>query len=131
MGSVVVALQGPPQEDSPLVREAAAIARRIGGHIVTLRVVRVPSDEDDRRLARAVRTGIGERVWVETELLAASDPARAIADASRRYDADVVLVGATGSGLPARVRSKRLARRVRRFTNVLAVSVSIVAKGGS
>jgi K+-sensing histidine kinase KdpD len=127
MGTVLVALQGEPGDDSALVHEAAAIARRLGDHLVAIRVAPKPSDEDDRRLARAIRTGTGARVRVETELLTESDAARAIADASRRHDADVVLVGPTGDGLAARVRGRRLARRVRNFAHVLAVS----AKGGS
>ena len=127
MGTVLVALQGEPREDSALVREASAIVRRIGGTLVAVRVVPTPSLEDQRRLAHAIRSGRKARVVVEAELLTAADPALAIAEASRRHDADVVLVE------PGRNRfaGRRLARRVRRFAHVLAVSVGDTAKGGS
>ena len=52
---------------------------------------------------------------METELLAAADPARAIVEAAERHDADVVIVEAPGEGLRARLRGRRLARRVRRL----------------
>jgi hypothetical protein len=126
MGTVVVALQGEPGDDSALVHEGAAIARRIGGSLVAVRVVGRPSPEDQLRLAQAIRSGREARVAVEAELLTAADPALAIAEASRRHDADVVLVEPGGNGRAGR----RLARRIRKLSHALAFSVS-AAKGGS
>ena len=51
------------------------------------------------------------------ELVAASDQAKAIAQAAERHKASVVLVEAPGTGLAARLRGRRLARRVRRLSH--------------
>jgi K+-sensing histidine kinase KdpD len=130
MGTVVVALQGSPGDDSALVHEAAAIVRRIGGSVVAVRVVPLPSPDDHQRLARAIRTGRKDRVVVEAELVAGTDVARAIADAGRRHDADVVLVAPRSDRLSARLRGRRLARRIRKLSHALAFSVG-TAKGAS
>lgn len=135
MATVVVALQGDPRDDSPADHEAVALARRLDADLVAVRVVpltdrRVPRDlgplsylgphrltaeSSDPRLEYAVAAGREAGLRVETELLAAEDEARAIADASRRHDATVVLVEPPGDGLRARLHGRRLARRVRRL----------------
>ena len=117
--------------------EAAALARRTDSDLVAVRVVplddprvpralgplsylgphQLPSAGDDPRLAYAIRSGREAGVEVEAELVAASDQAKAIAEAAGRHDASVVLIEAPGTGLAARLRGRRLARRVRRLSH--------------
>ncbi|MGH3044590.1 MAG: universal stress protein [Gaiellaceae bacterium] len=135
---MVVALQGNPRDDSVVDHEAAALARRTGSDLVAVRVVplddprvprtlgpfsylgphHLPSAGDDPRLAYAIRSGREVGVDVEAELVASSDQAKAIAEAAGRHDASVVLIEAPGTGLAARLRGRRLARRVRRLAHV-------------
>ncbi len=85
---------------------------------------RLPSAGDDPRLAYAIRAGREAGIEVEAELLAASDPARAIADASRRHDASVVMVEPPGEGLAGRLRGRRLARRIRKLSHIPVFTVA-------
>lgn len=132
---MLVALQGSPRDDSVVDHEAAALARRLGASLIAVRVVplsdpRVPHDlgplsylgphqlasaRDDPRLDYAIQAGHEAGLTVKAELLASADPARAIAEAARRHEADVVIVEGPGNGLRARLRGRRLARRVRRL----------------
>lgn len=143
MRPVVVALQDGSVDLA--VREGAALAHRGGGELVVVRVVtlsdpRVPRDlgpfsylgpralteqASDPFLADAVRCARQAGVEIETELIAASDPAAAIADVARSRDASVVLVAIAGDGRLARLRARRLARRVRRLA-----SAPVFAVGG-
>ncbi len=143
MASVVVALQGNPRDDSPVDREAAALARRTGRGLVAVRVVplsdpRVPHDlgplsylgehrlsGHDARLAFAAEVAHQAGVDVQTELIAADDAGRAIADAARRHDAAVILLEPPGGGLRSRLRGQHLARNVRRLA-----SAPVFAVGG-
>ena len=144
---MLLALQGDPRDDSVVDQEAAALARRVGGGLVAVRVVplsdpRVPRDlgplsylgpyqlpADDPRLDYAVQAGRQAGLTVETELLAAADPARAIVEAAERHDADVVIVEAPGDGLRARLRGRRLARRVRRLGRARVFTAGSVPTG--
>jgi nucleotide-binding universal stress UspA family protein len=143
MPSVLVALQGNPRDDAAVDHQAVELARRTGRGLVAVRVVplsdpRVPRDlgplsylgphrlapdSGDARLAYAVQAGRDAGLEVETELLAAADPASAIAEAARRHDAAVVLVEPPGGGLISRLRGQRLARRIRRLASAPVFTV--------
>jgi nucleotide-binding universal stress UspA family protein len=137
MASVVLALQGNPRDDAVVDHAAAELARRTGRTLVAVRVVplsdpRVPRDlgplsylgphrllpsAGDERLAYAEKAGHAAGVDVQTELFAADDAARVIAEAARRHEAAVVLIEPPGDGLRSRARGQRLARRVRRLAS--------------
>src|SRR5262245_42510297 len=133
MESVVVALQGSPRDDAAVDFEAAELARRTCRALVAVRVV-PPSDRRvshdfgplsylgerrllpgwDERLAFAAAAGRQAGIEVKTELIAAADPAAAIADSASRHDAAVILVEPPGGGFRSRVQTRGLARRLRR-----------------
>jgi nucleotide-binding universal stress UspA family protein len=143
MASVVVALQGNPRDDSAVDHEAAALAHRTGRALVAVRVVplsdpRVPRDlgplsylgphrllprGDDARLAFAAEAGRQAGIEVHTELIAAADAGRAIADAARRHDAAVILLEPPGGRLRSRLRGQRLARHIRRLASAPVFTV--------
>jgi nucleotide-binding universal stress UspA family protein len=151
VGSVLVALQGNPRDDAVVDHEAVSLAQRLGAELVAVRVVpltdpRVPRDlgplsylgphrltaeHGDPRLDYAVDAGRKAGLHVEAELIAAADEAEAIADASRRHDADVVLVEPPGDGLRSRLHGRRLARRVRRLADAQVFTVAGSRPGGS
>ncbi len=140
---MIVALQGDPRDDSVADHEAVALARRLNADLVAVRVIpltdpRVPRDlgplsylgpyrltpeSTDPRLEYAVAAGRESGVHVATELLAAADEAEAIAEASHRHHATVVLVEPSGEGLRARLRGRRLAQRVRRLAHASVFTV--------
>jgi hypothetical protein len=142
-GAVLVALQGAPHDDARADHEAVSLARRLNARLVAIRVVpltdaRVPRDlgplsylgphrlaprHGDSRLEYAAAAGRRAGLAVETELLAAADEAKAIADAAKRHDAFVVLVEPPGDGLRARLHGRRVARRIRRLVNARVVTV--------
>ena len=132
---MLVALQGNPRDDAAVDHEAAAWARKSGGGLVAVRVVplsdprvsrqlgplsylgphRLLPATDDGRLEAAAHTAHAAGVDVRTELVASSDPARAIADAAERHNAAVVFVEPPGDNRRDRLRGHRLARRIKRL----------------
>jgi nucleotide-binding universal stress UspA family protein len=143
VGTVLVALQGSPRDDAVIDHEAVALARRLDAALVAVRVVpltdpRVPRElgplsylgphrltreHADSRLAYVVDAGRQAGIQVETELIAAADVPQAIAEASRRHGADVVLVELPGDGLRARLHGRRLVRRLRRLADAQVFAV--------
>jgi nucleotide-binding universal stress UspA family protein len=135
VASVLVALQGNPRDDAAVDHEAAAWARNAGSELVAVRVVplsdprvsrqlgplsylgphRLLPSTDDARLEAAARAAHTAGVDVRTELLASSDPAKAIAHAAERHDASVVFVEPPGDNRRERLSGHRLARRIRRL----------------
>jgi hypothetical protein len=143
MASVVVALQGNPRNDATVDRQVAEFARRTGRTLIAVRVVplsdpRVPRElgplsyigphrllrgHDDARLAFAVDAGHEAGVDVKTELVAAADPARVIAETARHHDAAAIFVEPPGDGIRSRARGRRLMRRLRRLASVPVFAV--------
>ena len=132
---MLVALQGNPRDDAAVDHEAAAWARKSGGGLVAVRVVplsdprvsrqlgplsylgphRLLPASDDARLAAAAHAAHAAGVDVRTELVASSDPARAIAASAERHKASVLFVEPPGDNRRDRLRGHRLARRVKRL----------------
>jgi nucleotide-binding universal stress UspA family protein len=132
---VLLALQGNPRDDAAVDHEAAAWARKSGGGLVAVRVVplsdprvsrqlgplsylgphRLLTAGDDARLEAAARAAQAVSVEVKTELVASSDPAKAIADAAERHDAAVVFFEPSGDSHLERLRGHRVARRIKRL----------------
>lgn len=110
--------------------DAVALARRLGGTVVAVGVVRPDASSSahartswDARFEHAVAAGRHLGVTVDTELVTASDSAQAIALVAGRHEASVILLQRRGRGRLDRVRARRLRHRLRKLSQALVFTV--------